>query len=71
MSKMSFRVSGSRVGDDSSRPSAAKLEPVMPSRTKQLGLHVEPVRPRAPFVPRPAVTVPLTPDDYATAEDYK
>lgn len=61
MSKMSFRVSGSRVGD-SVRPVAPKVEP----RTKQLGLRVTPM-----FVPRPSVTVPLTADDYATAEDYK
>ena len=65
MSKMSFRTSGSRLGD-SARPSGGKIEPVLPlPRTKQLGLRVH------NFVPRPAVIVPLTPDDYATAEDYK
>ena len=65
MSKMSFRVSGSRLGD-SARPDAGKIDPILPlPRTKQLGLRV------SAFVPRPAVTVPLTADDYATAEDYK
>ena len=65
MSKMSFRVSGSRIGDGA-RPPGTKIEPVLPlPRSKPLGLR------ETSFVPRAAVIVPLTPDDYATAEDYK
>ncbi|HEY4178787.1 MAG TPA: hypothetical protein VGM90_18200 [Kofleriaceae bacterium] len=62
MNKMSFRVSGSRVGD--------AVRPILPTaestRTKQLGVRV--------LIDRPIVVPPAPvfgPEDYATADDYE
>jgi hypothetical protein len=59
---MSFRVSGSRIGD--------AVRPILPTaeapRTKQLGVRV--IADRSLVAP---VKPTFGPDDYATADDYK
>ncbi|MBA3462559.1 MAG: hypothetical protein H0T46_21565 [Deltaproteobacteria bacterium] len=59
MKKFTFRVSGSRVGD-STRP-VESVEPIALIKAPRFGLKVH----RSSLAPKP-----LTPDDYATAEDY-
>jgi hypothetical protein len=61
MKKLSFRVSGSRVGD-ATRPSES-VQPIAMIKAPRFGLKVH----RSPLAAKPL----LTPDDYATAEDYE
>lgn len=61
MKKFTLRVSGSRVGDDV-RPTES-VQPIALIKAPRFGLKVH----RSPLAPK---QVPLTPDDYATAEDY-
>lgn len=62
MKKFSLRVSGSRVGD-ASRPVDSDA-PLPLIKAPRFGLKVH----RSPLAPKPPV---VTPDDYATAEDYE
>ncbi len=63
MKKFSFRVSGSRVGD-AARPSDATPS-LANIKAPRFGLKVH----RSPLAPKPEQ--PISPADYATAEDYE
>jgi hypothetical protein len=63
MKKFSLRVSGSRVGD-ATRP-VDSATPIAMIKAPRFGLkvHASPLAKRGP--------APVSPDDYATAEDYE
>jgi len=62
--KLSFRVSGSRVGAVS-RPVADGAIVVAPARRFGLRVHA------SPLGPAPSAAAPLDSSDYATLDDYK
>jgi hypothetical protein len=64
MKKFTLRVSGSRVGD-STRPTES-VEPIALIKAPRFGLKVH----RSPLAQKSVPAAPLTPSDYATAEDY-
>ncbi len=63
MKKFSLRVSGSRLGSDVRPAAEAEAEVVRHVLTKpRFGLKIH---------TSPLATAPISPDDYATAEDYE
>jgi hypothetical protein len=65
MKKFSLRVSGSRIGSDVRPLEGELVRPALTQPRFGLKVHASPLA-------KPATTsLPLGPDDYATAEDYE
>ncbi len=60
--KLSFRVSGTRIGSEVRPTDSTTTTPLLTKPRFGLKIHASPVA---------KLAAPLLPDDYATAEDYE